>query len=79
VILKEDKPCSKGFPWVKARKKMKKKDEASTQNHGGTRRDSRAYEVLHHGNQMENKALTRIPMEGILYHINYDTLIKKET
>jgi hypothetical protein len=31
-----------------------------------------------HGHQMENKALTRIPMEGRLYHIKYDTLINKE-
>jgi hypothetical protein len=58
---------------------MKKKDEASTQSHGGTKWDSRAYEVLQHGNQMENKALTRIPMEGRLYHIKYDTLINKES
>jgi hypothetical protein len=56
-------------------KKMKKKDEASTQSHGGTKHDSCAYEVLRHGHQMENKALTRMPMEGRLYHIKYDTVI----
>jgi hypothetical protein len=56
---------------------MKKKDEASTQSHGGTKHGSHTYEVLRHGNQMENKALTRIPMEGRLYHIKYDTLIKR--
>jgi cell fate regulator YaaT (PSP1 superfamily) len=56
---------------------MKKKDEASTKSHGGTKQDSRAYEVLWHEHQMEKKALTRIPMEGRLYHIKYETLIKK--
>jgi hypothetical protein len=49
---------------------MKKKEEASTQSHGGTRRDSHAYVVLQHRHQMEKRALTRIPMEGRLYHIN---------
>jgi hypothetical protein len=57
---------------------MKKKDEASTQSHGGTKQGSHAYEVLRHGNQMEKKALNRIPMEGRLCHIKYDTLISKE-
>jgi hypothetical protein len=28
--------------------------------------------------QMENKDITRMPMEGRLYHIKYDTLIDKE-
>jgi hypothetical protein len=31
-----------------------------------------------HRNQMENKDITRMPMEGRFYHINYDTLIDKE-
>jgi hypothetical protein len=57
---------------------MNKKDEASTQSHGETKRDSCAYELLQHGNQMENKALTSIPMEGRIYHIKYDPLINKE-
>ena len=57
---------------------MKKKDEASTQSHGETKQDSSFYEVLCHGKQMENKALTSMSMEGILYHIKYDTLINKE-
>jgi len=57
---------------------MKNKDEASTQIHGGTRRDSRSYDVLHHGHQMENEALTRMPIEGRLYHTKYNTLINKE-
>jgi hypothetical protein len=57
---------------------MKKKYEYSTQSHGGTKQDSRAYELLRHGYQMTNKALTRMHMEGRLYHINYDTLINKE-
>jgi hypothetical protein len=56
----------------------RKKNEASTQSHGGTKRDSHAYEVLQHGNQMENKVLTRMAMEGRLYHIKYDTLINKD-
>jgi hypothetical protein len=48
---------------------MKKKYEASTQSHGGTKKESCAYEVLRNGNQMGNKALTRMPMEGSIYHI----------
>jgi hypothetical protein len=44
----------------------------------GTNKESQAYKVLWHGNQMENKDLTRIPMEGRIYHIKYDTLINKE-
>jgi hypothetical protein len=54
------------------------KNEASIQSHGGTEQDSGAYEVLQHGHQMENKALTRMTMEERLYHIKYDTLISKE-
>jgi hypothetical protein len=57
---------------------MMKKDETSTQSHGKTKQGSHAYEVLRHGHQMENKALTRMPMEGRLYHIKYDKLINKE-
>jgi hypothetical protein len=57
---------------------MKKKDEASTQSHGGTKNDSHAYELLQHEHKIENKALTRMPMEGRIYHINYDALINKE-
>jgi hypothetical protein len=57
---------------------MKKKYEASTKSHGGTKHESCSYEVLQHGNQMENKDLTRMPMEGRVYHIKYDTLISKE-
>jgi hypothetical protein len=41
-------------------------------------KDSHAYEVLYNGHQIENEALTRIPMEGRLYHIKYDTLNSKE-
>jgi hypothetical protein len=66
------------IPSGKGQKKMKEKDEASTQSHGGTKQDSCAYEVLQHWHQMENKPLTRITIEGILYHIKYDTLINKE-
>jgi hypothetical protein len=57
---------------------MKNKDETSTQSHGRTKRDSCSYEVLQHGNQMENKVLNRMPMEQRIYHINYDTVINKE-
>jgi hypothetical protein len=55
-----------------------KNNGALTHNHGGTQRESRSYEVLHHGHQMKNKVITRIPMEEILYHIKYDTLISQE-
>jgi len=57
---------------------MNKKYEASTQSHGGNKYDYRAYEVIWHGNQMENKDITSMPMEGRLYHIKYTTLIDKE-
>jgi hypothetical protein len=57
---------------------MKKKIEALTQSHGGTKHDSHAYEVFWHGHQMENKVLTRIPIEGRIYHVKYDTVISKE-
>jgi hypothetical protein len=70
-------PCSLGVPWVKEKKEIKKKDEASKKYHGGNKQDSHSYEVLWHGNQMENKALTRMPMEGRIYQIKYDTLINK--
>jgi hypothetical protein len=76
--LKDNKPFSLGSPSGIGQRKMKKKYEASTQSHGRTKHDSRAYEVLWHGNQMENKDITRMPMEGRLYHIKYDTLIDKE-
>jgi hypothetical protein len=56
----------------------KKNNEASTKIHGGTKWDYHSYEVLRHGNQMENKFLSRMTMEGRLYHIKYDTLINKE-
>ena len=67
-----------GIPSGIGQKKMKKKDATSIKSHGRTKHDSCSYEVLRHGNQMENKALTRIPMEVRLYHINYDTLMSKE-
>jgi hypothetical protein len=68
-----------GIPSSKIQKKVKKKYEASTQIHGRTKQDTCAYEVLRHELQMENNVLTRIPMEGRLYHIKYDTLINKES
>jgi hypothetical protein len=56
----------------------RKENEASTQSHGKTKTYSQGYELLRHGNQMENKALTRMLMEGRLYHIKDDTLITEE-
>jgi hypothetical protein len=56
----------------------REKNGDSIQSHGGTKHESRDYEVLRHGNQMENKAITRMPMEGRLYQIKNDTLINKE-
>jgi hypothetical protein len=76
--LKDTKPFSLGIPSGIGQRKMKNNYEASTKIHGGIKQDSRVYEVLWHGNQMENKDLTRMPIEGRIYHIKYDTLIDKE-
>jgi hypothetical protein len=59
-------------------KLTRKENEASTQSHGKTKTYSHGYELLRHGHQIENKALTRMLMEGRLYHIKYDTLITEE-
>jgi ribosomal 50S subunit-associated protein YjgA (DUF615 family) len=58
--------------------KIMNNNEDSLQSHSRTKHDSHAYKVLWHVNQMEKKALTRIPMEGRLYNIKYDTLINKK-
>jgi hypothetical protein len=76
--LNDNKPFSLVSSSGIGQRKMKKRYEASTQSHGGTKHDSRAYEVRWHRNQMENKDITRMPMEGRFYHIKYDTLIDKE-
>jgi hypothetical protein len=76
--LKEKKPFSLESPSGIGQRNMNKKYEASTQSHARTKHDSRDYEVLWHGNQIEKKDMTRMPMEGRLYHIKYDTLIDKE-
>jgi len=76
--LNDNKPFSLGSSSGIGQRKMKKRYEASTQSHGGTKHDSRTYEVLWHRNQMEKRDITRRPMEGRFYHINCDTLIDKE-
>jgi hypothetical protein len=76
--LKDNKPCSLGSLVGKARMMTRKKNEASLKIHGGTKRTLVPMKYFKMGTKMENKALNRIPMEGRLYHIMYDTLINKE-
>ena len=59
--MKDNKLRSWGVPQVGLRK-MKKVYEASIESHGGLKHDSHDYELIQHVHQMENKALTRIPM-----------------
>jgi hypothetical protein len=44
----------------------------------GLKRTPKPMKYFSMGTKWKTKDLTRIPMEGRLYHIKYDTLINKE-
>jgi hypothetical protein len=52
---------------------LTRSDVASTQINGGDKMALEPMKKFNMGIKMANEALTRAPMIGSLYHINYDT------
>jgi hypothetical protein len=62
-----------GAPWEIARNRLRRNHVASTQNHRRDKRAPKPKENFSMDTKMENWVLTRAPIIGRLYYVNYNT------